>query len=159
MFNLVCNQLTHGRRKERLAVSNLGFAPCTEWVVLSRRPGEWQQRGSDANMIIWVQGLTPSCQVTQLENCFRTSNSFLLLLRDWVGVREEKKKKRWTLDFGSDFMDSCLPKARDFEDSPCVKEVRVESLPYAWDGSGPWRDNKMDQVPNLMELPFGSGFS
>ena len=115
-------------------------------------------RGSDANMIIWVQRLTPSCQVTQLENCFRTSNSLPLLLRDWVGVREERKK-RWTLDFGSDFMDSCLPKARDFEDSPCVKEVRVESLPYAWDGSGPWRDNKMDQVPNLMELPFGLGFS
>lgn len=56
-------------------------------------------------------------------------------------------------------MDSCLPKARDFEDSPRVKEVRVESPPYAWDGSGPWRDNKMDQVPNLMELPFGLGFS
>lgn len=76
-----------------------------------------------------------------------------------LGWGERGKKKRWTLDFGSDFMDSCLPKARDFEDSPCVKEVCVESLPYAWDGSGPWRDNKMDQVPNLMELPFGSGFS
>lgn len=158
MFNLVCNQLTHGRCKEMLTVSNLGFAPCTEWVVLSRKPGEWQQRGSDANMIIWVHRITPSCQVTELENCFRTSNSFPLLLRDWVGVGEQKTK-RWTLDFGSDFMDSYLPKARGFEDSPHVKEVCVESLPYARDGSGPWRDNKMDKVPNLMELPVGLGFS
>ena len=49
-------------------------------------------------------------------------------------------------------MDSYLPKVRDFEDSPHVKEVCVKSLP-------PWRDNKMDQVPNLMELPFGLGCS
>ena len=51
-------------------------------------------------------------------------------------------------------MDSYLPKVRDFEDSPHVKEVCVKSLSYARDGSGPWRDHKMDQVPNLMELPF-----
>ena len=56
-------------------------------------------RGSDANMIIWVQRLTPSCQVTQLENCFRTSNSFPLLLRDWVRVREENKKKKMNFRF------------------------------------------------------------
>lgn len=56
-------------------------------------------------------------------------------------------------------MDSYLPKVRDFEDSPHVKEVCVKSLPYARDGSGPWRDNKLDQVPNLMELPFGLGCS
>ena len=55
-------------------------------------------------------------------------------------------------------MDSYLPKVRDFEDSPHVK-VCVKSLPYARDGSGPWRDNKMDQVPNLMERPFGLGCS